>query len=107
MLGQKIRIKLKAFDHRLIDQSARNIVDTVRRTGSVSRGPIPMPVKRETFCVLRSPHVDKKSRDQFEIRTHARVIDIIDTNPQTLDALGKLDLPAGVEVFVEVMQEAA
>lgn len=107
MFGQKIRIRLKAFDHRLIDQSARNIVETVRRTGSVSRGPIPMPMKRESFTINRSPHVDKKSREQFEIRTHCRIIDIVDTNPQTLDALGKLDLPAGVEVFVEVMQEAA
>jgi small subunit ribosomal protein S10 len=107
MLNQKIRIKLKAFDHRLIDQSARNIVDVVRRTGAVSRGPIPMPVKRESFTINRSPHVDKKSREQLEIRTYARIIDIIDTNPQALDALGKLDLPAGVEVFVEVMQEAA
>ncbi len=107
MLGQKIRIKLKAFDHRIIDQSARSIVDTVRRTGSVSRGPIPLPKKRETFTITRSPHIDKTSRDQLEIRTHTRLIDIIDTNPQTLDALGKLDLPAGVEVFVEVMQEAA
>lgn len=107
MLGQKIRIKLKAFDHRLIDQSAKSIVETVRRTGSISRGPIPLPRKREVFTVNRSPHVDKKSREQFEVRTHARLIDIVDTNPQTLDALGKLDLPAGVEVFVEVMQEAA
>ncbi len=107
MLGQKIRIKLKAFDHRLIDQSARSIVDTVRRTGSVSRGPIPMPMKRETFTINRSPHIDKTSREQLEVRTHSRLIDIIDTNPQTLDALGKLDLPAGVEVFVQVMQEAA
>lgn len=107
MFGQKIRIKLKAFDHRLIDQSSRNIVETVRRTGSVSRGPIPLPVKRESFTVNRSPHVDKKSREQFEVRTHARLIDIVDTNPQTLDALGKLDLPAGVEVFVEVKEEVA
>ncbi len=107
MLGQKIRIKLKAFDHRLIDQSARSIVDTVRRTGSVSRGPIPLPMKREAFTINRSPHIDKISREQLEVRTHARLIDIIDTNPQTLDALGKLDLPAGVEVFVQVMQEAA
>jgi small subunit ribosomal protein S10 len=107
MQGQKIRIKLKAFDHRLIDQSARDIVSTVRRTGSVSRGPIPLPRKREVFTVLRSPHVDKKSRDQFEIRTHVRLIDITDTNPQTLDALGKLDLPHGVEVDIQIMGAAA
>jgi small subunit ribosomal protein S10 len=107
MQGQRIRIKLQAFDHRLIDQSAKSIVDTVRRTGSVSRGPIPLPRKREVFTVLRSPHVDKKSREQFEIRTHARLIDIVDTNPQTLDALGKLDLPAGVEVDIDITGAAA
>lgn len=107
MYGQKIRIKLKSFDHRLIDKAARSIVDTVRRTGSVSVGPIPLPMKKEKFTINRSPHVNKKSREQLEVRTHVRLIDIIDTNTQTLDALGKLDLAAGVEVFVDVMQEAA
>ncbi len=104
---QKIRIKLRAFDHRLLDQSSRNIVDTVKRTGALSRGPVPLPRNREVFTVLRSPHVDKKSREQFEIRTHTRLIDIEETNPQTLDALGKLDLPAGVEVDIQIMEEAA
>lgn len=102
MDNQKIRIKLTAFDHRLIDQSARNIVETVKRTGAISFGPVPLPRHRETFCVLRGPHVDKKSRDQFEIRTHRRLIDIVETNAQTLEALGKLDLPAGVEVNIEI-----
>jgi small subunit ribosomal protein S10 len=106
MDSQKIRIKLKAFDHRLLDQSSRSIVDTVKRTGANSRGPVPLPKRREVFTVLRGPHVDKKSREQFEIRTHTRLIDIVDTNPQTLDALGKLDLPAGVEVDIQIMEAA-
>lgn len=106
MDAQKIRIKLKAFDHRLLDQSARDIVNTVKRTGAASRGPVPMPRHREVFTVNRGPHVDKKSRDQFEIRTHKRLIDIVDTNPQTLEALGKLDLPAGVEVDIQIMEAA-
>ncbi len=104
MEPQKIRINLRAFDHRLLDQSARNIVDTVKRTGAESRGPIPLPKRREVFTVNRGPHVNKKSREQFEIRTHKRLIDIVDTNPQTLDALGKLDLPAGVEVDIKIME---
>ena len=102
MDNQKIRIKLKAFDHRLLDQSARSIVDTVKRTGAISHGPVPLPRQREVFTVLRGPHVDKKSREQFEIRTHKRLIDIVETNAQTLEALGKLDLPAGVEVDIEI-----
>jgi len=106
MESQKIRIKLQAFDHRLIDQSARDIVSTVRRTGAASRGPVPLPKKREVFTVLRGPHVDKKSREQFEMRTHARLIDIVDSNPQTLEALGRLDLPAGVEVDIVIMEAA-
>ena len=106
MDNQKIRIKLKAFDHRLLDQSARDIVSTVRHTGADSRGPVPLPRRRECFTVLRGPHVDKKSREQFEIRTHARLIDIVDSNAQTLEALGKLDLPAGVEVDIELMEAA-
>lgn len=103
---QKIRIKLKAFDHRLLDQSARDIVNTVKRTGALSRGPVPLPKRRETFTVNRGPHVDKKSREQFEIRTHKRLIDIVESNAQTLEALGKLDLPAGVEVKIEIMEAA-
>lgn len=106
MDGQKIRIKLKAFDHRLIDQSALDIVNTIKRTGAISRGPVPLPKYRETFCLLRSPHVDKKSREQFEIRTHKRLIDIVESNAQTLEALGRLDLPAGVEVNIEIMGAA-
>lgn len=104
MDSQKIRIKLKAFDHRLLDQSARDIVNTVRRTGAQSRGPVPLPRKREVFTVLRGPHVNKKSREQFEIRTHNRLIDIVETNAQTLEALGKLNLPAGVEVDIKIME---
>lgn len=106
MESQKIRIKLKAFDHRLLDQSARDIVNTVKRTGAESRGPVPLPMNRNVFTVNRSPHVDKKSRDQFEIRTHSRLIDIVESNPQTLEALGKLDLPAGVEVNIQIMEAA-
>ncbi len=103
---QKIRIKLKAFDHRLLDQSSRDIVNTVKRTGATYRGPVPLPRKRSVFTVLRGPHVDKKAREQFEIRTHERLIDIIDSNAQTLEALGKLDLPAGVEVNIQIMEAA-
>lgn len=106
MDAQRIRIKLKAFDHRLIDQSARDIVETVKRTGAISLGPIPLPKRREVFTVNRGPHVDKKSREQFEIRTHKRMIDISETNPQTLEALGRLDLPAGVEVDIRIMEAA-
>lgn len=107
MEPQRIRLKLKAFDHRLLDQSAKDIIATVRRTGAESCGPVPLPMKNEKFTVLRSPHVDKKSREQFEIRTHARLIDIIDSNPQTIEALGKLDLPAGVDVNIEVIEMKA
>ena len=98
MQNQKIRIRLKAFDYRLIDQSALEIVDTAKRTGAVVRGPVPLPTRRERFDVLRSPHVNKSSRDQFEIRTHMRLMDIIDPTDKTVDALMKLDLPAGVDV---------
>ena len=98
MQSQKIRIRLKAFDYRLIDQSALRIVDTAKRTGAVVKGPIPLPTKIERFDVLRSPHVNKTSRDQFEIRTHLRMMDIIDPTEKTVDALMKLDLPAGVDV---------
>lgn len=102
MENQNIRIRLKAFDHRLLDQSVREIVHTAKRTGAQVRGPIPLPTKIERFTVLRSPHIDKKSREQFEIRTHKRLIDIIDWQPQTVDALMKLDLAAGVDVEIKL-----
>ncbi|CAG0939498.1 30S ribosomal protein S10 [Gallionellaceae bacterium] len=102
MQSQKIRIRLKAFDYRLIDQSALRIVDTAKRTGAVVKGPIPLPTKIERFDVLRSPHVNKTSRDQFEIRTHLRMMDIIDPTEKTVDALMKLDLPAGVDVVIKL-----
>ena len=99
---QNIRIRLKAFDHRVLDQSAREIVNTAQRTGASVRGPIPLPTRIEQYTVLRSPHVDKKSREQFEIRTHKRVLDIVDPTPQTVDALMKLDLAAGVDVEIKL-----
>jgi small subunit ribosomal protein S10 len=102
MSSQKIRIRLKAFDYRLIDQSASQIVDTAKRTGAVVKGPIPLPTKIERFDVLRSPHVNKTSRDQFEIRTHLRMMDIIDPTDKTVDALMKLDLPARVDVEIKL-----
>lgn len=102
MDNQKIRIRLKAFDHRILDQSTGEIVQTARRTGAEIRGPIPLPTKICRYTVLRSPHVDKKSREQFEIRTHKRVIDIINPTPQTVDALMKLDLAAGVNVEIKL-----
>jgi small subunit ribosomal protein S10 len=98
---EKIRIRLKAFDYRLIDRSAAEIVDTAKRTGAVVRGPIPLPTRIERFDVLRSPHVNKTSRDQFEIRTHVRLMDIVDPTDKTVDALMKLDLPAGVDVALK------
>ena len=101
MDAPKIRIRLKAYDHRLLDQSAAEIVDTARRTGARVAGPIPLPTKINKYCVLRSPHVDKKSREQFEIRTHKRLLDILDPTQQTLDALMKLDLSAGVDVEIK------
>jgi len=100
--GQKIRIRLKAYDHEVIDTSARKIVDTVVRTGAKVAGPIPLPTKINRWTVLRSPHVDKKSREQFEIRTHKRLLDIVDPTPQTVDALMKLDLAAGVDVEIKL-----
>ena len=102
MDSQNIRIRLKAFDHRVLDQSTHEIVDTARRTGAQVRGPIPLPTKLEKFTVLRSPHVNKTSRDQFEIRTHLRLMDIIDPTDKTVDALMKLDLPAGVDVEIKL-----
>ena len=101
MESQNIRIRLKAFDHRLLDQSTSEIVSTAKRTGARVRGPIPLPTRIERFTVLRSPHIDKESMEQFEIRTHKRVLDIMDPTPQTVDALMKLDLPAGVDVEIK------
>ena len=102
MAGERIRIRLKSFDHRMIDRSAADIVRTARNSGAKIVGPIPLPTKRRVFTVLRSPHIDKTSREQFEMRTHKRLIDIIDSTPQTIDSLMKLDLPAGVEVEIKV-----
>jgi small subunit ribosomal protein S10 len=100
--GQKIRIRLKAYDHRILDQSVGEIVDTAKRTGAKVAGPIPLPTVLNKFTVLRSPHVDKKSREQFEIRTHKRLLDILEPTPQTVDALMKLDLSAGVDVEIKL-----
>jgi small subunit ribosomal protein S10 len=100
--NQKIRIRLKAYDHRLLDQSTKEIVDTAKRTGARVVGPIPLPTSINKYCVLRSPHVDKKSREQFEIRTHKRLLDILDPTQQTIDALMKLDLAAGVDVEIKL-----
>jgi small subunit ribosomal protein S10 len=102
MEKQNIRIRLKAFDHRLLDQSIVEIVNTAKRTGALVRGPIPLPTRIEKFTVLRSPHIDKKSREQFEIRTHKRLLDIVDPTPQTVDALMKLDLASGVDVEIKL-----
>ncbi|HRX71917.1 MAG: 30S ribosomal protein S10 [Gammaproteobacteria bacterium] len=100
--SQRIRIRLKAFDHRLIDQSAREIVETARRTGAQVRGPIPLPTKIERFTVLISPHVNKDARDQYELRTHKRLMDIVDPTDKTVDALMRLDLAAGVDVQIKL-----
>jgi small subunit ribosomal protein S10 len=100
--SQRIRIRLKSFDHRMIDRSAADIVRTARNTGAKIVGPIPLPTKKRIYTVIRSPHIDKTSREQFESRTHKRLIDIIDSTPQTIDSLMKLDLPAGVEVEIKV-----
>ena len=102
MKEQNIRIRLKAYDHRVLDTSAKEILETAKRTGADVVGPIPLPTRIEKFTVLRSPHIDKKSREQFEIRTHKRLMDIIDPTPQTVDALMKLDLAAGVDVQISV-----
>ena len=101
MTGQRIRVKLRAFDHKLVDQSTYEIVATAKRTDSTVSGPIPLPTKVEKFTVLRSPHVNKKSREQFEMRTHKRLIDILNTNEDTVEALMKLQLPAGVSVDIK------
>ncbi len=102
MQNQRIRIRLKAFDHRLIDQSTQEIVETAKRTGAQVRGPIPLPTKKEKFTVLTSPHVNKDARDQYEIRTHKRLLDIIGPTEKTVDSLMKLDLAAGVEVQISL-----
>ena len=101
-MNQKIRIRLKAYDYRVLDQSVVEIVDTVKRTGAKVSGPIPLPTKINKYTVLRSPHVDKKSREQFEIRTHKRLIDILEPTPETVDALMKLNLSAGVNVEIKL-----
>ena len=103
MVGhQNIRIRLKAFDHRILDSSAHEIVNTAKRTGAQVKGPIPLPTRIERYTVLRSPHIDKKSREQFESRTHKRLIDIIEPTPQTVEALMKLDLASGVDVEIKI-----
>jgi small subunit ribosomal protein S10 len=102
METQNIRIRLKAFDHRVLDQATGDIADTARRTGALIRGPIPLPTRIEKFTVNRSPHVDKKSREQFEVRTYKRLLDIVQPTPQTVDALMKLDLAAGVDVEIKL-----
>ena len=102
MSNQNIRIKLKAFDHRLIDKSAVEIVETAKRTGASVRGPIPLPTKKERFTVLTSPHVNKDARDQYEIRTHKRLVDIVEPTEKTVDALMRLDLAAGVDVQISL-----
>ena len=102
MDSQNIRIRLKAFDHRILDQSTSEIVNTAKRTGAKIRGPIPLPTSLNRFTVLRGPHVDKKSREQFEMRTHKRVLDIVEPTPQTVDALMKLDLASGVDVEIKL-----
>ncbi len=102
MVRQRIRIRLKGYDHWILDQSAKKIVDTAKRAGASVSGPIPLPTAKEVYCVLRSPNVDKKSREHFEIRTHKRLIDILDPAPQTIDALMQLDLPAGVDIEIKV-----
>jgi len=100
--SQNIRIRLKAYDHRVLDQSTLEIVNTAKRTGAQVRGPIPLPTRIEKYTVLRSPHIDKKSREQFEIRTHKRMLDILDPTPETVDALMKLDLASGVDVEIKL-----
>ncbi|MGI6551281.1 MAG: 30S ribosomal protein S10 [Syntrophomonadales bacterium] len=99
---QKVRIRLKAFDHKLLDQSAQKIVDTAKKNGSEVSGPVPLPTERSVYTILRSPHVNKDSREQFEMRTHKRLIDILDPNPKTIDALMHLDLPSGVDIEIKL-----
>jgi small subunit ribosomal protein S10 len=101
MLHEKIRIRLKAYDHRVLDQAATEIVSTARRNGAQVAGPVPLPTVRNKYCVLRSPHTDKKSREQFEIRTHKRLVDILEPTAETITALTKLDLPSGVDIEIK------
>ncbi|MDP7142007.1 MAG: 30S ribosomal protein S10 [Alphaproteobacteria bacterium] len=102
---QSIRIRLKAFDHRVLDTSTAEIVNTAKRTGASVRGPVPLPTRTEKFSVNRSPHVNKNSMEQFEVRTHKRLMDVVEPTPQTIDALMKLDLPAGVDVEIKIMDQ--
>lgn len=102
MSKQKIRIRLKAFDHKIIDQSAQKIVETAKKTGATVSGPIPLPTEKNVFTILRSPHVNKDSREQFEMRTHKRLIDILDPTPKTVDSLMRLDLPSGVDIEIKL-----
>lgn len=102
MAGQKIRIRLKAYDHEVVDSSARKIVETVTRTGAAISGPVPLPTEINRFCVIRSPHKYKDSREHFEMRTHKRLIDILDPTPKTVDSLMRLDLPAGVDIEIKL-----
>lgn len=102
MAQEKIRIRLKAYEHQVLDQSARQIVETAKRTGAKVSGPIPLPTEKEIYTILRSPHVNKDSREQFELRTHKRLIDIMEPNPKTVDALMRLDLPAGVNIEIKL-----
>jgi small subunit ribosomal protein S10 len=102
MAKQKVRIRLKAFDHKILDQSARQIVEAAERTGALVAGPVPLPTKVEKFSVIRSPFIDKDSQEQFEIRTHKRLIDVLDPSQQTINALMKLNLPAGVDIEIKL-----
>lgn len=101
-MAQRIRIRLRAFDHKVLDQSAEKIVETVKRTGARVSGPVPLPTGRNLYCVTRSPHVDKESMEHFELRTHKRLIDIVDPTQKTVDALSHLDLPAGVDIEIKL-----
>mmetsp|Transcript_22319 Transcript_22319/g.10715 ORF Transcript_22319/g.10715 Transcript_22319/m.10715 type:complete len:103 (+) Transcript_22319:36-344(+) len=102
MVNSKIRIRLKAYDHKLLDQSTKDIIDTARKTGAKIVGPIPLPTKINKYCVLRSPHVNKKSREQFEVRTHKRLLDILEPTQQTVDALKRLELSSGIDVEIKL-----
>ncbi|MFN3466406.1 MAG: 30S ribosomal protein S10 [Candidatus Brocadiales bacterium] len=102
VIDQKIRIRMEAYDHKVLDQAASEIVDTAKRTGAKVFGPVPLPTRIERYTVLRSPHVDKKSREQFEIRTHKRLIDIVEPTAKTVDALNRLNMPAGIEIKIKV-----
>jgi small subunit ribosomal protein S10 len=107
MAQNKIRIKLKAYDHKVLDQSAEKIVDAVRRTGARISGPVPLPTDRNVYCVIRSPHIDKESMEHFELRTHKRIIDILEPTPKTVDALIHFDLPAGVDIEIDTTSRTA